>query len=286
MRVRRANRHYRSRELVRAHLQDLMLHPRSQAAPRRLRAGVDVSAELIGGWRVFRLRPTTRQVRGTVVYLHGGGWIHEAAPAHWRLVQQIASEVGVEVLMPVYPLAHEGGTAATVVPQIVELCLQQSGPVVLAGDSAGGSIGLSAALALGAQGSPPVLSVLVSPAVDLLFENPQIAEVQPSDPWLVRDGQIELAEMWLDGRGDDPVLNPINGDLKLAGEMLIFSGTRDITNPDTRLLVSRGKDADARITFVERPGLIHVYPLLPIPEGRQARRMITAAIQDALAVKE
>lgn len=41
--------------------------------------------------------------------------------------------------------------------------------------------------------------------------------------------------------------------------------------PGCRLLASRAAGADWDLTYVEEPGLLHVYPLLPlVPEARRA----------------
>lgn len=286
MRLRRANKNYRTREHVRRHLQDLTLRPRPVNPPKRPRKNLSITATYERGWRIFTVFPSRTPARGTVVYLHGGGWIHEASQAHWDLVQQIADEASVSVVMPAYPLAHEGGTAASVVPRVVDICEGSQGPVILIGDSAGGSIAMSASLLLTRRGTPATLTVLISPALDLRFSNPEMDAVQSSDPWLVKKGQLELAEMWLRDYGEDPILNPFLGDLGGVGRLIVFSGTRDILNPDTRLFVENTSGTEVDLTYYEQPGHLHVYPLLPTPEGKRARRIIVDAVQKTVSVEQ
>lgn len=286
MRLRRANRNYRSREHVRRHIRELTLRPQPVGPPARLRTGVSVSASWEGGWRIYTITPSDKAARGTVVYLHGGSWIHEIAPAHWRLAQQLADEASVTVVMPVYPLVHEGGTANRVVPFVADLCTDVDGPVVLMGDSAGGSIAMSASLLLKEREEPVVLTVLISPVLDMRLTNPEIDLVQPQDPWLVKRGALELVEMWTGGALDDPRWNPILGDLQGLSTLVVFSGTRDILNPDTRIFVQRAADHGVDVEYHEGFGQIHVYPLLPIPEGKQARRAIISAVMKGLTTKE
>lgn len=282
MRLRRANKNHLSREHVRRHLEDLTIRPRLGNPPKRLRKNIMMTATREPGWRIYTVSPSRTPVCGTVVYLHGGGWIHEASPTHWRLVQQMADEASVSVIMPAYPLVHEGGTAATVVSRIAEFCEQSEGSVVLMGDSAGGSIAMSASLLLAERRAPAALTVLISPALDLRFSNPEIDAVQPSDPWLVKKGQLELAEMWVGEHGEDPIFNPFLGSFHGLGRLIVFSGTRDILNPDTRLFVRNAREAGVDIDYYEQPGHIHVYPLLPIPEGRQARRTVIEAVNEVV----
>lgn len=277
--LRRSNKNYVTRERLRAHLAELTLRPDSANPPRKLRKDVVLTSRHDHGWRVYEVAPADNPPKGTVVYLHGGGWINEAATAHWRLVEQLAAEACVKVMLPVYPLIHTGGTAATVVPTVVTLCEQVDGPLVVAGDSAGGTIAMSTSLALKEGGAPPDLTILISPALDLRMQNPQIDERQPLDPWLVKEGQIELAEMWVGEHGEDPVLNPFLGDLEGLARVIIFSGTRDVLNPDTRLFVDRLQDAAVDHEYHELAGHLHVYPLLPTPEGKAARCTMVSAVR-------
>lgn len=279
MMLRRSNRNYLTRERVRAHLEDLRLRPDSANPPRRMRKDVVLTSRHDHGWRIYEVAPADTPPKGTVVYLHGGAWINEAATAHWRLIEQIAAEGSVRVMLPVYPLIHTGGTAANVVPTVVALCDQVEGPLVVAGDSAGGTIAMSTSLALKEKGTPPDLTILISPALDLRMQNPQIDERQPLDPWLVKQGQIELAEMWVGEHSEDPILNPFLGDLEGLGKIVIFSGTRDVLNPDTRLFVRKLQDAGVDFDYHELHGHLHVYPLLPTPESKAARCTMVKAVR-------
>ena len=60
------------------------------------------------------------------------------------------------------------------------------------------------------------------------------------------------------------------GDLAGLPPALMFCGTRDLLQPGCDALFARADEADWPLEYVVTPGLIHVYPLLPIPEARQA----------------
>lgn len=280
MRLRRSNKHHRTRERVRRRLHDLTLHPAPTDPPRRRRAGVRIASHQDRGWTIHTVSPTQSSANGTVLYLHGGGWMNEAVIQHWWLIQELAVEASANVVVPVYPLVQSGGTARTVLPRIAELARSAEGPLILMGDSAGGTIAISTNLMLRNEGPPADLTVLISPALDLRMGNPEIDAVQPSDPWLVKKGQLLLSEMWTEEQFDDPVINPILADPDGIGRLLIFSGTRDILNPDTRLFVQHAKQAGNDVTYHEAPGQLHVYPLLPTPEAKWARREIAEAVRD------
>lgn len=283
MRLRRSNKNHRSRDHVRRHMEYLTAYPEPTNAPRRPRNGVSINSHYEGDWHIHTISPSQGEPQGTVVYLHGGGWIDEAASAHWNLVQRIAVEASVNVVFPSYPLVHTGGSAETVVPAVTRICERIEGPVMLMGDSAGGTIAMSASLLLAERGHPADLTLLIAPALDMRMRNPEIDEVQPLDPWLVKKGQLLLTELWIGDHGEDPILNPFLGDVESVGRIVVFSGTRDLLNPDTRLFVQRAAEEGADIEYHEQHGHLHVYPLLPTPEGREARRNIVSAVRRTVA---
>lgn len=282
MRLRRSNKDHLTRDHVRRYLERTTRRPQSTVPPPRLFKGVTLASRKSHGWDIHTVSPSEAPSRGTVIYLHGGGWMNEAAPQHWSLVQQVAREASVDVALPVYPLVQSGGNAETVTPIVAELARDAARPLVLMGDSAGGTIAISTSLLLKEEGTPADLTVLISPALDMRMENPEIDDVQPFDPWLVKNGQLLLTEMWIGEHREDPILNPFLGDPRGAGELILFSGTRDLLNPDTRLFVDAARAAGANVTYYEQAGSIHVYPILPTREGREARRTIVEAVRRAV----
>ncbi|WP_104525582.1 alpha/beta hydrolase fold domain-containing protein [Blastococcus atacamensis] len=262
-------------------VRERLVRPVPYGPPRRLR-GVDIERDVDheSGWPVYRVLPRSQPATRAAVYLHGGAWVNQIHPLHWRLVAGLAARSRTAITVPIYPLAPLG-TAATVVPAAADLIAGLMGrygadQVTVLGDSAGGQIALSAALLLRDRGVPPLRrTVLISPALDLTLDNPEIDLVEPTDPWLARPGTRAAIELW---RGDlpltDPVVSPLFGDLAGLGPLTVFSGTRDITSPDTRLLVTRARAAGVPVDHHEEAGLVHVHPLLPVPEGRRARALL------------
>lgn len=282
LRLKKANKNYLTREAALQHLHDLVINPRPCNPPRRLRRDVAVDARLRNGWRWYSLMPPAGGATGTVIYLHGGGWVHEAAAAHWHLAAQIAAEAHVRVLLPAYPLVQEGGRAEPVVQEVLDVWSAESPSPILVGDSAGAQIALSVSLLLAQAQRQVPLTVLISPPIDVEMTNPQAAVVQDVDPWLCREGLLVYAEKWLSPHSfDHPVLNPVNASPKGLGPLLIFSGTRDILNPDTREFVAKARGAGVTVEYHEGPELVHVYPLTPTPEGKAARARIVEAVAAA-----
>ncbi|OBK95515.1 esterase [Mycobacterium asiaticum] len=273
-------RAYASAETARAHIEQRARHPQLFAPPPRLRPEVKIALERRNDWPIYTVRPRDHEPDRAVLYLHGGAWVNEITPQHWQLAARMAVSARAEVLVPIYPLVPSA-TAADVLPTIVELALEKPG-VALVGDSAGGQIALSTALVLRDDHNVIVpRAVLISPVVDLSLDNPDIAAVS-DDPWLGRDALRVFADQW---RGewpvDDPRVSPLAGDLAGLGPLTIFTGTRDILNPDARLLAEKAAAAGVDVDFHEEPALLHVYPLMPIPEARAARAVIVESLTRA-----
>jgi acetyl esterase/lipase len=275
---------FSSEKLTRAEMEQLNIRPKSFGPPRSLDEQVHLSVRLVNGWPVYTVTPKAGTSRRRAMYIHGGAWYHEITSEHWKLIAEVANLARAQFTVPIYPLALEG-TAASVVPGVADLAaglVDEVGAenVTIMGDSAGGNITLAAALLLRDRGVPPLHQIiLIAPCLDASFTDPVIAQIAPTDPWLAPEGPRAAAELW---RGelpiDDPMVSPITGDLKGLGRITLFSGTRDITHADAKRLVQKAKAVGSPLDYHEGRGLLHVYPLMPIPEGKAARAVMARAI--------
>jgi acetyl esterase/lipase len=289
LRLMRANRVFVTAEGARRRVRERELRPATYGPPGRLRPDVrvDVVRESPVDWPVYTVTPRKGGPRGSVVYVHGGGWVNEIVSQHWTLAAQIAAEANTTVTLPIYPLVPFG-TAAEVADGVVALVRQNleiRGATALAGDSAGGQIALSAAQLLrDRHGIVLPRTVLISPALDLSWSNPRIPIVQPTDPWLAVPGGKVLADLW---RGDrdllDPVVSPLEGELLGLGPISLYTGTRDVLNPDAHLLAEKASATGVDLEFHEGAGQVHVYPVLPTRAGAASRAQIVRSLRTALA---
>ncbi|WP_405720641.1 alpha/beta hydrolase fold domain-containing protein [Streptomyces sp. NBC_00046] len=126
----------------------------------------------------------------------------------------------------------------------------------------------------------PARTVLISPWLDITLTDPRTAQLEDRDPWLAVTGARYAGDLY---RGalpaDHPHVSPLLADLTGLNPISLFSGTRDIVNPDARRLAARATTAGVELDFHEAPEMLHVYPLLPIPEGRAAHATICAALR-------
>jgi monoterpene epsilon-lactone hydrolase len=248
--------------------------------PRRIARAFDVRRTGAAGLRLFELRsPGATPVR-TVLYLHGGGFVSSLDRLHWRYAARLARELDVRVVLPDYPLTPTH-TWKDTLPRLVELfeqlAVESPQGVVLMGDSAGGGLAVGLAQLVARRSGPqPTHLVAFAPWVDLTGRTPGTEEAAATDPWLTLS-KLRLYGTWW-GAGDPPAEEASPLCLPLSGlpPTLLMCGTRDLLLPQVRSLAASARTAGTPVTYVEEPGLLHVYPLLPIPEARRAWRQVQA----------
>ncbi|TFV65250.1 UNVERIFIED_ORG: steryl acetyl hydrolase [Bacillus sp. AZ43] len=251
--------------------------------PSAVRRRHDVTTRRVGGFDCHTVAPRGRRAERAAVYLHGGAYIGETAPQHWALVSRMA-DAGVRVEVPSYGLAPRH-TYREAYPFLTEVYRQlttevDASAVTLVGDSAGGGLALGLAQTLAGAGLPqPRRLVLIAPWLDLTISNPDVPAVEQRDPWLSSAGLHEAAAAWAGGDDPtDPRLSPLNGSLAGLAPVDLYVGTRDICLPDARLLRDRAAAAGTPFRLEECEGAVHVYPLVPAPEGRAAAREIVRSV--------
>jgi monoterpene epsilon-lactone hydrolase len=251
--------------------------------PAKLRKRHDVSSRQVGGFPCHTVAPRGRRAERAAVYLHGGAYISEISPQHWALISQLA-DAGVRVEVPSYGLAPQY-TYRDAYPFLTAVYRQlladvDASAVTLVGDSAGGGLALGfAQTLLGTDLPQPRRLVLISPWLDLTLSHPDLPAVELRDPWLSSVGLAEAARSWAGGDDPtDPRLSPGNGPLAGLAPVDVYVGTREICLPDVLQLQDRGATEDVKLQVTVCEGAVHVYPLVPAPEGRTAAREIVASI--------
>lgn len=132
------------------------------------------------------------------------------------------------------------------------------------------------------EGLPtPAAHLLISPGLDMSLANPDLHEFAKADPWLAIPGGLEAIRLYAgDFERTDWRVSPIYGDLSVLPRTLMFTGTRDILHPDAMVFAERASAAGVDVEVVVGPGMMHVWPLLVIPEARTARDRMVAFLRD------
>ena len=251
--------------------------------PRRLSRALDIRDIETFGLPAYDVRPPGELPGRSVLYLHGGGFVSGLDRLHWRYAARLVRDLHMRVVLARYPLTptHTWQDALPPLVRLFEsLAVDSPRGVVVMGDSAGGGLAVALAQQVARRSGPqPTHLVAFAPWVDLTGATPGTVDAARTDPWLTLS-KLRLYGTWWGGDPPAPEASPLAGDLSGLPPTLVLCGTRDLLLPQSRLLVIRAQEAGTPVSYVEEPGLLHVYPLLPVPEARRAWRQV----QEFLAV--
>lgn len=217
-----------------------------------------------------------------VFYFHGGGYIHEIAPQHYTFALKLSNQLNCKVVIPIYPLAplHKYTTILGWCDAVVTRESAKTDKVSFVGDSAGGGLALGLAMRRRHMNkSLPHHLGLISPALDATMANP--AATQVDDPWLSIEGIREAGRMYAGPDVEHPYVSPIFGELDRLPPVSTLIGTRDIFFPDCLELAQRAEKNHPKSALWVGQDMIHVWPLLPIPEATPARQRLVDQIRSA-----
>lgn len=215
--------------------------------------------------------------QGSLLYLHGGAYCVGGPETHRALTSRLARDAGVPVFAAAYRLAPEHRFPAALEDALAAYrALRERGPVVVGGDSAGGGLTLSLALALREAGeAPPAGLLLLSPWAELR------PAVVPDEP----PGEAMLSAAWAEDcaahyLGPQPdarawLASPLRADLRGLPPTLIQVGTDEMLHGQAlnlhQALRSAGVDSRCDVTV----GRWHVFQLhggaLPSADAAIAR---------------
>ncbi|MFJ6073758.1 alpha/beta hydrolase [Streptomyces sp. NPDC093065] len=228
--------------------------------------GVVTRSTRLGGRPALELVPDTASGRGRLLYLHGGGYVIGSPDTHTGLVGELALRAGLRAVSVDYRLAPEHPFPAAVDDGLAayrELLATGSDPreTVLAGDSAGGGLGIATLLAARAAGLPQPAAVAVfSPWADLTLTGGSIRSKKAADPIFAEADLRAYADLYV-GPGDRsaPLASPVFGDLCGLPPLLVQVGANELLLDDAVRLAGRAGADDVEVTLEVGPGLPHVF---------------------------
>ncbi len=221
----------------------------------------------------------------TILYLHGGAFVMGSPASYRSRALRLSYRCDAEVFVPDYRLAPEHPFPAALEDALLAWrhlqTLGRPGPLLVAGDSAGGGLALSLILRLrqSGEGSPDG-AVLLSPWTDL---SGSAGAEHHRDLWLTREHLRRWARHYI-GQADprDPLISPSFADVSGLPPLLVLAGENELLAEDARRLVdgARANGADAKLLVGK--AMQHDWPLtLPwLAESRRAWREITDFVSD------
>jgi acetyl esterase/lipase len=251
------------------------------APPRRAASRLALSEAMLGGLRTMILEPRgPRPAARPLVFLHGGGFVHQFETAHWWLTTALAHDLRVRIYAPDYLLLPRGTakqTVAAVAGVVRDVARLAGAAPILAGDSAGG--GLAVAVAARLRGTPdaPAHLALFAPWLDLALRHPEIPALERRDPSLAATGLRIAGELWAGALGvDHPDASPALADPAGLPPISLVAGTRDILYPDARDFAARARAAGVDVAAFTAADAFHVFVAATgLPESAAARVWLT-----------
>ena len=248
-------------------------HP--SGAPRFL--GVKTESGVYCGMRYYTFVPRHVDTDRSVIYLHGSGYMNAYRRVQSSFAAHLAVKNHCKVYFPLYPkLPCVVAISCFALLNNFVAFLQKKGEVLLVGDSSGGALALS----LASERERIKTVIAISPWVSLCVS--EEGRAISGDVMLSLSTLDKAAQLW---RGELPFdsvkVSPISGNY--AGkDLLIFGGGKEILLPDIRTFCHTAAEQGASITFYERKDQQHCYPLMPTPEGREAKEIICQKIRSWL----
>lgn len=255
--------------------------------PKIIKKRFDVVKEQINDDFYYVMKPLGKAAEKHIFFLHGGGYVYEINELHWGFLARILKDLNCRITIPIYPLLpnHEGKEIFDMLVPIYEKLISETHTenIVVMGDSAGGGMSLALAEFLKEKQLPqPGNIILISPALDMSFTNPEINKVKGTDPMLALPSLIQIGKWYFSEKGSKYYLaSPIYGDFNGLGEISLFTGTNDVLYPDAKKFKEMAEKKGIKINYYEYSSMIHIWPLLIFPESKKARKQIVEIIKNS-----
>ena len=259
----------------------------SPEPPKIITKRFNIVKEQINEYFYYVMKPLGKATEKQILYLHGGGYVYEINELHWAFLAKVSKALNCTITIPIYPLLpnHKGSEIFDMLVPIYKNLVSEThnDNIVIMGDSAGGGMGLALAELLKEKQLPqPGNIILISPELDMSFTNPEIKQVENTDPILALPALSQIGNWYFAEEGSKYYLaSPIYGDFTGLGKISLFTGTNDILYPDAKKLKEMVEKKGIQINFYEYPSMIHIWPLLMFPESKKAREQIIKIIRNS-----
>ena len=236
--------------------------------PQELQEKVKIETKEFMERKLFEISPKNEEEKSgkTILYFHGGAYVAEATQQHWHFLEKLVNDTKATVIMPDYPLTPKytyKDVLKMIEPVYKETLIKVGAEnLIVMGDSAGGGMALGLMEKLSQSNvEMPSKTILISPWLDTTMSNSKIDEVQKNDKDLNKE------KLYLAGisyardlkKEEEYFINPINGKLSKLKNIVIFTGTYDILNPDCHILQEKSQKDGVSIEIKEYEKAPHIW---------------------------
>ncbi len=235
--------------------------------PENIENKYDLTVETFENRNIFIIKSKgSKKTNMKILYFHGGSYMAEATSNHWEFIENLVDDTGATVILPDYPLTPKYNYKDVfnmVVPLYKEIQqkVDVSNELIIMGDSAGGGLSLALLEKISQEDiKMPKKTILISPWLDVRMDNPKIEQVKEQDKKLNKEALKIAGLAYAESDGIDSYLvNPIDGDLSKINNLTIFTGTKDILNPDVYKLKEKAEKNNINIDINEYQDAGHIW---------------------------
>lgn len=259
--------------------------PDSEGVPE----GILHESSTLNGVVIETFRHAEKKRDKVMLYFHGGGFCLGIYPANRAFLATLAKETGMDVVLPDYRLAPEHPFPAALEDAIAvykgllhsEDCRAED--IVIAGDSSGCALAISALMVLRRSGEPmPERCAFITPVFDLAGTGESFRTKAAKDPFQLRD-PLGIAKIYVgENTPTMPELSPLFGSLSGLPKMLIQAAEYDVFLSDAQRMVERVKKMGGQADLRLWKRMWHVFPMQHafVPEAKQALSEFCAYLSD------
>jgi monoterpene epsilon-lactone hydrolase len=229
--------------------------------------GIRTTQTTLGDRPALHVKPDNGARAGTILYIHGGGWVYGSPESVLSLTGNLVAKTGFSAFSPDYRLAPEHPFPAAIEDTLSAYRAlleggQDPSTIVFAGDSAGGGLTVTTCLAARDAGLPmPAAIVAFSPGLDATRTGESMDSKEGIDPILTRKSVEHTGAMYLAGQDPhQPMLSPaVLADLTGFPPMLIQVGTNEVMLDDSTRLAARARAAAVDVILDVTADVPHVF---------------------------
>lgn len=227
--------------------------------------GVSQEATEVGGVPGVWYRPKDATAIGTIVYLHGGGYVGTSPNMYAFFTARLAAVTQCDVFVADYRLAPEFPYPAGVedaVAVVAALLADGLEPrtMFIAGDSGGGGLACSVVHHRRSRRLPHIGGALLfSPEIDLRLDQPSISDNADHDilPW-----NIPTAAYLHGEDAGSAAVSAVDADVRHWPPVFMTWGSDEMFRDSIATLAGHLHDSGVNAVTTEADGMFHVYPIL------------------------
>lgn len=245
----------------------------------------NIKENIIDDRKIYEIETKTKvNKEATIVYLHGGAYIGGITRRHLNVIYKFLNDTGMKIVLPDYPLAPKY-TFEDVFDFLEKLYEEYKDEknIIFMGDSAGGALALALAQKLGIENKrQPQKMILISPWLDITLKNEKIPEIEKMDKILNTTVLKFAADKYCGEIGQENYLvSPINGPIDKINNIVIFTGTADILNPDAHIFKEKIEQTKhIKFKFYEKENALHNWIFEDLENSKEDYKKIVEEIMN------